>query len=335
MGLGVTEMKERPVFFYSNGLRLAGMLRYSTTDGYKGKLPAVLLVHGSLEQDRDGNLLERRDGRSVFKKDFFLEIARRLCAAGYAAFSWDRRGFGESQRPEQSGGYLADVQDARAALDALCSQDVIDSERIAVLGQSAGVYTACLLAKEDHRPKSYVLQGGLFSDYGKMMEFNYLRPVNYASRNAENLTWVEDNDLYGLMIGLNLNEIEERAKKGIAEHELFYKGRTWKMHHDPTCYFPEYSTTRQFKYIKKPALIIHGACDLNVPVEDAFMVEKELLAHGNRDVELAIIPGADHSFQAVPEEDLRLQERMSLESFKRPYKEDYFQKVIDFLSRRL
>jgi len=310
------------------------VLRYP--DNSIGRAPAVLLVHGSLEQDRDGNLLERRDGKAVFKKNFFLEISRQLCAAGFSTFSWDRRGFGESERQELWGGYLADAQDARTALDALCSQDIVDWERIAILGQSAGVYTACLLAKEDLRPKAYVLQGGLFRDYGKMMEFNYLRPVNYASKSPDNLAWVEENDPYGLMIGLNLKEIGARARRGEVDQELCYKGKTWKMQHDPTCYLPEFSISRQFKFIKKPTLIIHGACDLNVPVEDSFMVEKELVAHGNEDVERVIIQAADHSFQAVPkDEDLRLRERMSLESFRRPYKEEYFQAVIDFLRRRL
>lgn len=329
-------MKERPVSFLSNGLRLAGVLRYPDRGDRMGRAPAVLLVHGSLEQDRDGNLLERRDGKPVFKKNFFLEIAKRLCAAGFAAFSWDRRGYGESENPAQWSGYLADVRDARAALDALCSQDAVDPKRIAILGQSAGVYTACLMAREDIRPKAYVLQGGLFSDYGNMMEFNYLRPVNYAAISPENLAWVEENDPYSLMMGLNLSQIQDKAMNGEVEQELCYKGRIWKIKHDPTCYLPELSTSRQFKYIRKPALIIHVACDLNVPVEDAFMAEKELLANGNKDAELVIVPGADHSFQAVPDdEDTRLRERMSLESFRRPYKEDYFRAVVDFLSRRL
>jgi len=330
----ITEMKERPVFFQSDGLKLAGVLRYP--DDHAGRVPAVLLVHGSLEQDRDGNLLERRDGRPVFKKNFFLEISKRLCASGFATFSWDRRGFGDSEHPLQWGGYLADAHDAQAALEALISQEIIDSERIAVLGQSAGVYTACLLARKDPRPRAYVLQGGLYRDYEKMMAFNYRRVVDYASRSPDNLTWVEVNDLYGLMIGLNLSQIEAKARLGDVEQDLNYKGLTWRLHHDPTCYSEELAPSRQFRYIRKPALIIHGACDLNVPVEDAFMVERELRAKGNGNVELIIIPGADHSFQAVPDdEDLRLRERMSLESFRRPYKDDYFQSLMDFLSRCL
>ena len=90
-------MLERDVVFESDGLRLAGLLRTPdmNSDQRDGH-PAVLLVHGSLEQDKDGNLLQKRDGTAAFKKNFFLEIARKLCEAGYAAFSWYKRGFGES-----------------------------------------------------------------------------------------------------------------------------------------------------------------------------------------------------------------------------------------------
>jgi len=327
-------MMETPINFSSGGLRLAGVLRYP--EGSDEPLPAVLLVHGSLEEDRDGNLAKRRDGKPVFKKNFFLEISKRLSAEGFATFSWDRRGKGESEAPGEDGGYLADVRDAKAAYETLSSQKVVDPARVAVLGQSAGVYTACLLAKEDERPKAYVLQGGLYRDYAEMMAFNYRRVVDYAQKSPENLRWVEENDLLGLVMGLNLSALEEGAKRGEAEHDLCYKGRTWRLRHDPICYLPEYAPQNQFGYIKKPTLIIHGACDLNVPTEDAFMVEEDLKRHGNDDVELAIIPEADHSFQEIAEsEDQRLKERMSLESFRRPYREEYFVALASYLRRRL
>lgn len=66
------------------------------------------------------------------------------------------------------------------------------------------------------------------------------------------------------------------------------------------------------------------------------MIERDLKKHGNENVELAIIPDADHSFQQIAESyDLTLRERMSLESFRRPYREDYFMAVISFLKRWL
>ncbi len=272
--------------------------------------------------------------RLLTEKISFLEIAQRLCKAGFAAFSWDRRGCGKSEG--QSGDVFAQARDAGSALDSLISQDEIDPERIAVLGQSAGVYTACLLARMERRPKAYVLQGGLFRDYKEMMVYNYERVVRYASKSHENLAWVEENDLCSLMIGLNLNKIEMQAKDGKQEHDLVYKGRAWKFHHDPSCYLPKNAPSRQFKYIDKPALIIHGECDLNVPVGDATVIKDDLIKNGNQNVDLLIIPGADHSFQEIAEdEDQRYRERMSLESFKRPYCSAYFRGLEDFLKKAL
>ncbi|WP_292539918.1 hypothetical protein [Methanothrix sp.] len=50
----------------------------------------------------------------------------------------------------------------------------------------------------------------------------------------------------------------------------------------------------------------------------------------------ANMPGTDHSFQEVPgDEDLRLRERMTPESFKRPYNSLYFQVLEGFLDRSL
>jgi dipeptidyl aminopeptidase/acylaminoacyl peptidase len=139
-----------------------------------------------------------------------------------------------------------------------------------------------------------------------------------------------------LVMGLNISALEEGAKRGEVEHDLSYKGRTWRLRHDPICYLPKYAPKNQFGYIKKPTLIIHGACDLNVPTDDAFMIERVLRDHGNDDLELAIIPEADHSFQEIAEsEDQRLKERMSLESFRRPYREEYFKALASYLRRRL
>jgi dipeptidyl aminopeptidase/acylaminoacyl peptidase len=179
---------------------------------------------------------------------------------------------------KERGSYLDDVVDAKAALDEVASQDLIDPCRIAVLGQSAGVYTACLLAKDDSRPKAFVLQGGLYRDYAEMMAFNYRMAVWYAEKSTENLAWIEENDLRSLVIGLNLSLIEERARKGETEHNLRYKEKSFRLYHDPTCYSEDLAPSRQFRHIRKPALVIHGACDMNVPVGDASLIERELIS---------------------------------------------------------
>jgi hypothetical protein len=321
-------MLEKEIAFDSD-VRLAGVLRYPEGE----KLPAVLLNHGSIEQDRDGNMLRHAMRKDIHKRDFFLRMSEHLCDAGFATFSWDKRGIRDSEPGPQDS--LSLVRDSRKALDVLCSQENIDSNRIAIFGQSAGVYTTCLLARDDHRAKAYILSGGLYRDCKAMMEFNYLRPLEYARRSPKHLEWVEKNDLWGMIVGSNLDRRQEAVMQGRKEYTAMYDGKEWTLHVDTLFSDPEYAPSRQFRYIRKPALVIHGEYDLNVPVEDAYMARDELVKN-NVDVTFIIVRDADHGFHEVPpDEELRLKERMSLDCFRRSYKPEYFTYITEFLQENL
>lgn len=325
-------MQQQILSFQSDNVQLEGVLRYP--DQLKTPTPGVLLINGSMEHDRDGNVVETFHNKKVVKKNFFLEISRRFCENGFATFSWDKRGFGKSQGPQ--GNYFTEVDDAKSALNAFCQKtDIVDSNRIAVFGQSAGVFVACLMAAVEKRPKAFILSGGLFSEYKDMMSFNYHRVRDYALRSLEHLKWAEKNDLGGLMLGINLDAMFQAVDAGATSFHMEYKGTQQDMRLNPKDYMPQYAPKNHFRYIQQPTLVIHGDCDLNVPVGDASKVCNELHRYGNNQTELIIIPGADHSFQqAAEDEDTRLQERMSLDSFRRPYVESYFQSMINFLKRR-
>lgn len=90
----------------------------------------------------------------------------------------------------------------------------------------------------------------------------------------------------------------------------------------------------QFSVLGCPTLVLHGADDLNVPVEDAFETVGALWAVGNRDVELTVVARADHSMQSTPaDEETRIRERMTFASFRRPFHDRYPGVIVDFLSR--
>jgi len=326
-------MKSRTVIFRSQGLTLSGILRHP--DKPESRVPGVLLIHGSLEQDRDGNLLRHPAGREIPKKAFFLEIAGHLTHTGCAVFSWDRRGFGESSGPK--GDLLSTLTDAKAALDALASQDdVVDPQRLVVLGQSAGVYTACLLAKEDTRPAVYIFQGGLYRDYSELMKFNYLPVKEFAEMSPEKRAWVEKNNIRALAMSLHLDQLEQASRDGKEELTIHYGNTCWTLRPEALCYRQGYAPSELFRFVKKPVLILHGSCDLTVPAEDAYEIKTELQRTGNRDVELVMIPGADHSFQNVAEDpEERLKEKISLTSCRRTYREEYFSALKDYITRKL
>lgn len=325
-------MKERIINFTNEGGELEGVLRYP--DEIKEPVPCLILIHGYLDHDRDGNLLSTPDGKTLFKSNFFLKISQRLCKEGFATFSWDKAGCGKSVG--KKGDYFTQANDVKAAIDKLIDEnsDIIDPLRIAGFGQSAGAHVQCLLSKDDSRLFAHILSGSLYRDYYDMMSYNYHRVRDYAKKSAENLEWVEAHDLWGLKLGLNLERMFEAINNGKSEWIMEYKGSEEVMYVNLREYAEEAAPKKQFKYIKKPTLVIHGREDLNVPVQDAFDVDEELLACGNKDVELVIIPGVDHSFRHVAEdEDTRLRERMSFESSKRPMSEAYLDHLCVFMKR--
>lgn len=106
--------------------------------------PVVLLLHGftgqHIEQDR-----------------LFVQAARALAAAGFAALRFDFYGSGDSDGDFEEFTVESEVADACAALDWLGTQPGIDLDRIGVVGLSLGGAVASLLSGQDDRVKSVVL----------------------------------------------------------------------------------------------------------------------------------------------------------------------------------
>ena len=75
----------------------------------------------------------------------------------------------------------------------------------------------------------------------------------------------------------------------------------------------------EFRHVQCPALVLHGGSDMNVRVEDCLSTYRALKDAGNDDVELAIVPGVDHSFQPIARDPRqRVWDRLSLATMARP-----------------
>ena len=92
----------------------------------------------------------------------------------------------------------------------------------------------------------------------------------------------------------------------------------------------------QFRHIQKPTLVIQGDCDLNVPPDNCHKIDAALRSAGNASVSLVVVPDADHSMQVVAEDiDTRLRERISFESFHRPFSEFFLTFLAAWLATHL
>ncbi|WP_394838664.1 nuclear transport factor 2 family protein [Pendulispora rubella] len=137
--------------FESHGTQLVGVLRVPVQATPASRLPAVV-VTGSW---------------TTVKEQMPAAYAERLAAAGFAAFTFDFRGFGESvpatgdAKPSDLPRYfespLRKVEDIHAAVDALSANPLVDFQRIGLLAVCASTGYAALESADDARVRSLVL----------------------------------------------------------------------------------------------------------------------------------------------------------------------------------
>ena len=113
------------ITFQSGEFSLVGELR---TPAGSGPFPVVLFVHGSGYADR-----------TMF--GMYLPVMERMLRAGYAVFSWDNPGAGESTgRIDETRVYRQRAQIVLDAIDAMKARPDIDPQRIGLWGISQGGY---------------------------------------------------------------------------------------------------------------------------------------------------------------------------------------------------
>lgn len=118
--------------FLSQGEQCSGTL--FLPDGDSSRLPAVVLAHGFTAT--------RRDGLPAF--------AERFADEGFAALTFDYRGFGDSEGCERQVLEIdRELEDVGAAIDFIRSRAGIDPDRVALWGTSLGGGLAFEAAAKD------------------------------------------------------------------------------------------------------------------------------------------------------------------------------------------
>lgn len=150
-------------------------------------IPATFYVPGEI--DRDFQDLpapsKRRPPVVVLAHGFAVDrsimspFARSLVAHGYAVLAFDWRGHGENRNAFHNGGDEL-LEDLDAAVDYVEASDLVDPDRLVVMGHSMGAYGVLEFASHDPRPKVVVPLSGDAPMAGP------LRPRNVGFIVAEN-----------------------------------------------------------------------------------------------------------------------------------------------------
>jgi dipeptidyl aminopeptidase/acylaminoacyl peptidase len=133
------------VFFYSDGLKLAGLL-YEPEGLQPGDLrPAVICCHGY----------------TGMKDVYLLPVPERLAAHGYVALAFDHRGFGKSEGQRARLIPWEQAEDIRSAITFAGTLSSVDPDRLGLYGTSFGGANVVMVAGTDDRARCTVCVVGI------------------------------------------------------------------------------------------------------------------------------------------------------------------------------
>jgi pimeloyl-ACP methyl ester carboxylesterase len=144
---------------YSNAghtIQFGGTLTYPKTDSLKNSdavhsYPAVILITGSGQQDRDETLFGHKP---------FAVIADYLTKQGFVVLRVDDRGMGKTTGIFSEGTTLDFAKDLEAGLDFLEKEPMVNKNKIGLIGHSEGGMIAPIVADERRELKFIILLAG-------------------------------------------------------------------------------------------------------------------------------------------------------------------------------
>jgi pimeloyl-ACP methyl ester carboxylesterase len=287
------------ITFQSGEFTLVGELH---TPAGTGPFPVVLFVHGSGDADR------------IFF-GYYLPIMERMLRAGYAVFSWDKPGYGEST------GQLSNTrvyhQRAQIVLDAIGVMQVrpdIDPGRIGLWGISQAGYVMPLVLSQSedvafmicvscggmsgHDEAAYQITSfAMFcADFleedsdqrtALLAEFDKTRPIKSYE---EYLHYRQVLDAF-VDISLNrqrlLNAFSQADASGAIPQEAW-------LENDPEIE-DWWNPAEVLEQVRIPVLAIFGDRDSNGdPIQGAYAWRKTLEQAGNGNYRVELLPGINH-----------------------------------------
>lgn len=297
---------QREVGYDNGAVHLAGTL--TVPPGPRGPFPAVLLITGSGQQNRD---------EEVFGHKPFLVLADHLTRAGIAVLRVDDRGVGESTG-DFAGATTADfATDVQAGVDFLAHQPEIARDRIGLLGHSEGGIIAPLVASGSSEVAFIVLLAGsgvpgsdllpaqiaAIARAGGAPEATVQKQLA-LERQVLDLVGAENNpavlrDLLRPLIrgGFEMLTPAEKAElggnvDGAVENELKATLSPWFR------YFVKYDPRPALRHVRVPVLALGGGKDLQVPAaQNLPEIARALKEAGDKDVTVRQMPGLNHLFQ--------------------------------------
>ncbi|MGH7617023.1 MAG: alpha/beta hydrolase family protein [Gemmatimonadaceae bacterium] len=238
----------------------------------RGPMPAVVTITGSGQQDRD-EYIPFAGGIRLFR-----QVADTLSRRGIAVLRLDDRGIGASAGDPRLATSADFADDIRAGLAYLRTRRDIDGARLGLVGHSEGGAIAPMIAATDPKLKAIVVMAGP-GESGLVIS---MAQNKYILDRDTTLTQAKrDSALRAARAAL------DPAKQTVPWIKFW-------MSYDPA------PIARR---VKAATLILQGANDRQVPMDQAEKLAALIRAGGNKDVTVRIIPTTNHLFVEDPSGD--------------------------------
>jgi pimeloyl-ACP methyl ester carboxylesterase len=275
------------------GITLGGTL---TLPLGQGPFPAVLLITGSGQQDRDETLLGHRP---------FLVLADYLTRRGIAVLRVDDRGFGESTGDFSAATTADFATDVETGVAYLKTRPEVNIHKIGLIGHSEGGVIAPMVAARNRDVAFIVMMAGtgvpgdqvIAEQTRLILEANGVSHEAAEKRGAaelETLTLVKQ-EKDPAVLGQKLREkLAGRVPEAQIGTAIMQVNSPWMR------YFINYDPAIALSKITCPVLVLNGAKDLQVsPEQNLPPIRRALEAAGNKHFEIAELPGLNHLFQTA------------------------------------
>jgi pimeloyl-ACP methyl ester carboxylesterase len=300
-----------------------------------GPFPAVLLISGSGQQNRDEELFGHKP---------FLVLADHLTRYGFAVLRYDDRGVGQSSGPVAEATTADFASDAEAGFDWLRQRPEIDARKVGLIGHSEGGLIAAMIAARRSEVAYVILLAGPGMSGAEILRHQVERlaraeklpeadirlrsemqailtklaveleaaefPKQAAAALRERLQQASPAELKRLVPTTTATEITVEEVVRQIEPPTQSLTSTWMR------FFLRYDPRADLQRIQCPVLALGGELDLQVAAkENLSQIERALKQSGNGDVTTVVVPQVNHLFQTAqtgsPAEYARIEETIS------------------------
>ena len=294
------------------GNTLAGTL---TIPEGEGPFPAMVLVSGSGQQNRDEELMNHRP---------FWVIADYCARHGIAVLRYDDRGVGGSDGEVKNATSMDFSYDAEAAFDYLRNRKEINATKVGILGHSeGGVINFMVSARRPEVAFLVSLAGPSVNGIEVLKEQQ--AAILRASGMSEEMVQFNGNanaQMFNIIETSNDREeadtLLRQLLKGWGYNEELTEQTVGQMASPWMYYFLRYDPTDAIVKTNCPALLLNGSKDLQVIASQNLPgYEKIIAEHGKTNLTLRELPDLNHLFQhcetGSPNEYFEIEETISPE----------------------